>query len=415
MGPLHGIRVIEMAVAVQGPGAGGYLAEMGADVIKVEPPWGDGNRFHRGVANNLPSGTLGTQFIGVSSGKRSVAIDVHSPLGKGLAYRLIDGADVFLSNYREGALERMGMGYETLAARNSKLVYGIANGYGHKGPAANKRMTDQFAQSRSGIASVTGEPGRPPIIPGAIIGDTAGAIQLAMGIVLALFARQGLGAGQKVSVSSYGALIWMQGWEINHTSLTGHLLTKDGPHHPNVPGPVGIYETADGEAYCVSFPTQAVWQAFCEYGGIAEVLGDERWDSVEKRSGLRNAAEAESAALLRPHVARGFKSRPAAEWDAFFAANPDIVEQRVLDYRGVLDDPQAIENGYIVEKDIPHAGRYKVVGIPVQLSRTPGAPQPLFAELGEHTEVVMAELGYSDGEIAALAEETRNALANRYL
>src|SRR4051794_12138450 len=137
MEPLDGVRIIEMAVAVQGPGAAGYLADMGADVIKIEPPWGDANRFHRGVDNDLPTGTPGTQFIGVSHGKRSVALDVHAELGKRAVYRLIETADVFLSNYREGALERMGMGYAALSARNERLIYALANGFGHNGPDAN--------------------------------------------------------------------------------------------------------------------------------------------------------------------------------------------------------------------------------------------------------------------------------------
>src|SRR5215211_381567 len=190
MGPLEGIRVVEMAVAVQGPAAAGFMADMGADVIKVEPPWGDGNRFHRGAGNELPAAALGTQFIGVSGGKRSIALDIHTDLGKRVAYRLIDTADVFVSNLREGALDRMGMGYATLSARNERLVYAIANGFGHEGPDADKRMTDQFAQSRSGIVGVTGEAGSRAIIPGAIIGDTAGAMQLAMGVLLALLARE---------------------------------------------------------------------------------------------------------------------------------------------------------------------------------------------------------------------------------
>jgi crotonobetainyl-CoA:carnitine CoA-transferase CaiB-like acyl-CoA transferase len=146
-----------------------------------------------------------------------------------------------------------------------------------------------------------------------------------------------------------------------------------------------------------------------------EVLDDARWDTAQKRSGLGGKEFAANAALLRPLVANAFRRHTTAEWQLFFDANPEIVAQRVFDYGDVLADPQAIENGYIVEKDIPYAGRRRVVGIPVQLSKTPGLPQPLFCELGQHTEEVMQEMGYDEAAIAALLDETRDALADRYL
>ncbi len=402
MQALEGIRVVELAVAVQGPAAGGFLAEMGADVIKVERPSGDGNRWHRGVGNTLPKEVIGTQFIGVSSGKRSVALDIHTPLGRDVVYRLIDGADIFVSNFREEALERMGVSYEALRERNERLIYAIANGFGHRGPARTDRMSDQFAQARSGIAGVTGAPGDGPLTPGAIIGDTGGAMALLLGILVALAARERHGIGQKVSTSAYGALIWMQAWEINHSSVTGHLLTSDGPFHPNSPGIAGIYETADGGAFCLGIRDDEAWRAFCEFGGIDEVLADPRWDTPEKRRPMSDPRHVASREL-RPHVARAMASHAADAWVEFFAAQGEaFTVQRVLDYGEVLDDPQALENGYIVEKEIPFAGRHRVVGNPVQLSATPAAPSPLFSDLGEHTAEVMRDLGFSADEIAVV-------------
>jgi formyl-CoA transferase len=274
-------------------------------------------------------------------------------------------------------------------------------------------MSDPFALSRSGIASVTGEPGSPALLPGAIIGDTAGAIQLAMGVVLALFARERTGAGQKVSTSAYGALLWMQAWEINHVSLTGFVPKKDGSHHWNNPGLNGIYESLDGREYCLQVSPDPGWADFCNYGGIAEVLADERWDTVAKRSGLGGAEDHQRVRPLRGHVARAFKSRSSDDWEAFFARHPELIAQKVLTYPEVLEDPQAIENGYIVEKEIPHVGRRKVVGSPIQFSVTPAVPQPLFAEMGEHTREILTELGYSSAEISALEVETAAGLARR--
>ena len=403
MEPLEGVRVVEFAVAVQGPLAGGFLADMGADVIKVEPPGGDGNRRYWG--HNWPHGekTPGSQFLSVSYGKRSIAVDIHTDVGRELVYRLIDGADIFFSNFREDSLERIGMGYEALSARNERLIYAIANGFGHRGPDREKRMTDQYAQSRSGIARVTGEPDSATVIPGTIIADTGGAMGLALAIMTALAARELHGIGQKVRTSSYGMMVWMQAWEINHSSVSGTLLQRDGPHNPNVPGIVGIYDTADGGAFCVGTNTNEAWQDFCEFGGIPEIAADARWDVQEKRSPMSQTQHSELARELRPHVARAMRNRTTAEWEQFFDERRDeIMYQRVFDYEDVLNDPQALENEYIVEKDVPHVGRRKMVGNPLQFAKTPASAKPWFAELGEHTAEVMRELGFSDEEIATV-------------
>ena len=148
--PLSGIRVVEMAIAVQGPAAAVYLSDMGADVIKIERPGGDASRFHRGVHNPLPVGTPGPQFVAANRGKRSVTLDVKSEKGRGAILRLLDRADVFVSNFREAALERMGFGYDVLAQRNPRLIYGVASGFGPVGPDAGKAMVDGAGQARGG-------------------------------------------------------------------------------------------------------------------------------------------------------------------------------------------------------------------------------------------------------------------------
>jgi len=407
MQPLEGVRVVEVATAVQGPAVGGFLADMGADVIKIEPPRGDANRWYRGHQNTLPDEVLGTQFIGVGSGKRSISLDIHTDLGKEVVYRLVDRADIFFSNYREEALGRMGLSYETLAKRNKQLIYGVANGFGHKGPDRTKPMSDQYAQARSGIAGVTGAPESETIIPGAIIGDTAGALSLTLGIMVAFAARERHGFGQKVSTSAYGALLWMQSWEVNHTSLTGNLPQKLGPFHPISTGVTGIYETSDGGAFCIGFGTHEAWLTFCEIGGIREITTDPRWDSQEKIGAMTFSPNRESENELRSHVAQAMRTMTTEEWSTFFEELGESARcQQVLNYQEILDDPQALENGYIVEKEIPHAGRHKVVGNPLQFSQTPAVPSTLFSELGEHTQEIMQALGFSPDEIASLEQDT---------
>ena len=401
MQALEGIRVVELTIAVQGPAAGGLLSDMGADVIKVEPPSGDPNRWYRGANNDLAWESVGTQFIGASHGKRSVCVDIHTELGLQLVDRLIDTADVFLSNFRQPALERMGMGYERLSARNPGLVYAVANGFGPDGPAREHRMSDQFSQARSGISGVTGTPGDPPLIPGTIIADTGGAMALAMGVLTALVARQRDGLGQKVETSSYGAMIWMQAWEINHTSATGHLPSRDGGFHPVVSAMTGLYETADGRAFCLGVRDDDTWREFCEFGGNPGLADDPRWNYREGRDPYRDQVTMDTAKHVRPMVAEMMKRRTSAEWQDFFDVHPDgITAQPVQNYQEVLQDEQALVNGYIVEKDIPHVGRRRVAGIPVRMSRTPGEPKNMFSELGEHTAELMRELGYDEATIA---------------
>lgn len=408
MEPLEGLRVVEFAIAIQGPLAGGFLADMGADVIKAEPPGGDPNRWHTGV--NWPHGpeTPGAQFLSVSHGKRSIALDIHTEIGREVLYRLVDEADIFLSNFREDSLNRLGFGYDELSARNERLIYAIANGFGHEGPDRDKRMTDQYAQSRSGIARVNGAAGDAPHIPGAVIGDTGGAMGLALGIMTALAARELHGVGQRVRSSSYGVMVWMQGWELNHSSVTDTLLGQGGAYHPNTPGIVGIYETADGGAFCVGVTGDEAWREFCTFGGIPELADDPRWDSFEKRSPIQDFQWTERANELRPHFAQAMRSRTTAEWEAFFdARREDIMYQRVFDYEDVMADPQALENGYVVEKDVPGVGRRKMAGQPLQFSRTPASAKPWFSQLGEHTAEIMTELGYHAEQIAEV-EAQRN-------
>ena len=408
MEPLEGIRVVEFAIAIQGPLAGGFLADMGADVIKVEPPGGDPNRWHTGVNWRHGPETPGAQFLSVSHGKRSIALDIHTEIGRDVLYRLVEQADIFLSNFREDSLNRLGFGYHELAARNERLIYAVANGFGHEGPDRDKRMTDQYAQARSGIAAVNGWPDHSMHIPGAVIGDTGGAMGLVLGITTALAARELHGVGQRVRSSSYGVLVWMQGWELNHSSITGQLLERNGAWHPNTPGVVGIYETADGGAFCVGVTGDDAWREFCEFGGIPEIGADPRWDSSEKRAPIQQFQWAESAKELRPHFARAMKSRTTAAWEAFFdARREEIMYQRVFSYEDVMADPQALENGYVVEKDVPGVGRLPMAGQPLQFSETPASAKPWFSQLGQHTAEIMSELGYAAEQIAEV-EAQRN-------
>jgi crotonobetainyl-CoA:carnitine CoA-transferase CaiB-like acyl-CoA transferase len=413
--PLSGFTVLEVTTALQGPSAGLYLADMGASVIKVEPPEGDASRFHRGVGNRLAAGALGAQFVAANRGKRSVTLDIHHEPSREAVLKLADRADVFLSNYLGSALERMGLGYKALRERNPGLVYAVANGFGPKGTLAAKRMVDGAAQARGGIASVTGAADGGPTFPGAAIADTAGGMQLALGIVTGLLARERYGIGQRVDVSSYGAQLWLQMWEITQSSLTGHMLSRQGPHHPNIPGTYGIYETKDGRGIFLAFPrTEDSWQAFCTFAGRPEVGTDERWNTLQKRMGL-SGDEDGSAGQIRPILRSMFATKTMNEWTDFLSNQPFIIWDAIADYADILADAQALENGYIVERDVPTIGTRKVVGNLVHLSETPGSAKQTWPEWGQHTEEVLLELGYEWSEISAMVEHAHDVVRQKFI
>ena len=314
--PLSGIKVLEMTTALQGPAAGLYLRDMGAEVIKVEPPLGDAGRHHRGINNSTPEGALSPAFIAVNRGKQSICLDVYSSTGREVIARLLKEADVFLSNYRESFLSSIGLDYDTVAADHPQLVYAHVSGFGPEGSDNGKPMLDGAAQARGGLMSLSGQPNETPMPPGAAIADLSGAMQLALGAMTGLFARAQHGIGQKVSTSALGAQLWLQMWELQQCIVTGKPLRANGSHLPNIESPYGVYDTKDGGAFMLAVAMdEESWDALCVFAEMFELVGDSNWDTPGKRlgsSGLGPAAD-EIRTILR----RGFASKTTLEWTEF--------------------------------------------------------------------------------------------------
>jgi len=403
-GPFQGLRVVEMTTAIQGPAAGVYLSDMGCAVTKIEPPLGELNRYLRGPDFEHPMHVAGAQYGSMNRGKRSVCLDVHTPLGGSVVNKLLDEADVFLTNFRRSALERMGFGYEVLRERNPRLIYAAVNGFGPRGPDADKAMLDGAAQARGGLTNLSGPADGPPMPAGAAIADSTGAMQLVLGIVTALYDRERTGRGQKVETSALGAQLWLQMWEILHSSMTGVPLQRSGPHLPTLLGPWGVYATADGGAFFFGVAMdEASWDALWIFAERPEIAIDPRWNTPAKRLGSTGSRD--GVEEIRSALRDAFAAKTTAEWEAFLATQPEIIFERVQGYDEVLRDEQILANDYLTTLDLPHVGPTQYVGNLVHLSETPGAVQGPPPGLGEHTGEVMRSLGFDDDAIRDVEEQ----------
>ena len=409
--PLEGFTVIEMTVAVQGPAAALYLRDMGAEVIKVEPPMGDASRYGRGRQNETPEGTIGPQYVAVNRGKRSVCLDVATEAGLQALHLLLAGADVFLTNYREPALLKMGLSYDELHGRYPDLIYVSVNGFGPAGPDRDKAMLDGVAATRGGLVNHTGYADREPSLAGAIIVDTSGAMQLALGVVTALLARQRYQISQRVQTSALGATLWLQQWELTHVSMTGATLTRDGNHHPNIKGPYGIYRTKDGGAIMIA-QTMAfeAWDAFCIFSEAFDLAIDPRFQTPGQRLGA--GLTEEDSKQVRDRLTEIFSDKTTQQWEDFLYTQPEIIWERARDWSEVLADEQCVVNQYVTEVEIPGLGKRKTVGNLVSLSETPGSVKGDPPVLGEANSEVLGRLGLSPDECASIEQHASTVRAD---
>ncbi len=395
-GPLAGVKVIELAQIMAGPTCGALLADMGADVIKVERiPGGDDTRRYAEPQVNGESAA----FMMMNRNKRGIAVDLKAEGGRRVLERLAAGADVLVENYRRGALDRLGLGFAALHARNPALVYCSISGYGRTGPAADKGGFDLVAQGASGLMSITGEPGGPPVKVGSPVTDLNAGMLAAFGIVSAYVHRLKSGEGQFVDTSLFEAGIHQTAWQSAIFFATGVSPGPGGSAHV-LAAPYQAFPTADGWIN-IGGANQANWERIARLVDASELIGDVRFIDNSARMAHRH----ELATLLADRLRHRTTAAWLAELDA--AGIPAGPIQSIAE---MACDPQTLAREMVVELDHPVAGRTRALGVPVKLGTTPGRvrrPAPTF---GQHTREVLREHGFGDEEIDVLAAEKAIAL-----
>ncbi|MCO5122966.1 MAG: CoA transferase [Rhizobacter sp.] len=388
-GPLQGLRVIELAQIMAGPSCGALLADLGAEVIKVEKiPGGDDTRRYAEPSVNGESAA----FMMMNRNKRGIAVDLKTESGQQVLRRLASGADVLIENYRRGALDRLGLGVAALRALNPALIYCSISGYGRTGPAADKGGFDLIAQGASGLMSITGVPGGEPVKVGSPVTDMNAGILGALGIVSAYVHRLKTGEGQHVDTSLFEAGIHQTAWQAAIFFATGVSPGPGGSAHV-LAAPYQAFPTADGWIN-IGGANQSNWERVARLVGAPELIADPRFID----NSARMAHRAELSRLLGEHL----RQRPTRDW--LLALDAAGVPAGPIQSIGEMSsDPQTLAREMVVELDHPVAGRTRALGVPLKFSATPAGvrrPAPTF---GQHTRDVLREIGYADAEIESLA------------
>ncbi len=390
-GPLAGMVTLDLTQILAGPMCTMVLADMGADVIKVEKPNGgdDNRRMGPPFIKDWSAG-----FLAVNRNKRSLALDLRSDAGRRVFLRLVEYADVVVENFRPGVMQRLGLAYEQLAAIKPSLVYCAISGFGSTGPARNRGGFDLVAQGVSGLMSITGHPDSPPAKVGVPITDLTAGLFAANGIMAAYIHALKNGEGQMVDTSLLEAGVAYTVWESSVYFAEGEIPGPLGSAH-RVSAPYQALRTRDGHLN-LGAATQPTWEQLCRAIGREDLLEDDRfrapWD--------RKAREEELAALLE----ETFSTDSTAHWLQLLDA-AGVVAGPINNMEQVYRDPQVLAREMLVNTEDPVLGTVHNIGIPVKLSATPGGIRRRAPALGEHSAEVLLERGFTQEEVDALMGE----------
>ncbi|OZI71867.1 CaiB/BaiF CoA transferase family protein [Bordetella genomosp. 12] len=389
--PLAGVKVLELAQIMAGPTCGMMLADLGADVIKVEKlPHGDDSRLYTGAGGQA----LPAPFVMLNRNKRGMAVNLKLPAGRDVLQRMVQGSDVFLENYRKGTMDKLGLGWEALSAINPALVYCSISGYGRTGPYADKGGFDLIAQAYAGLMSVTGEKDGPPLKPGNSVADINAGVMAVVGVLSALLHRARSGRGQFVETSLIEVSLQQMYWFASMFFQTGKVPGASGSAHP-LTAPYQAFRTRDSWLV-LGGANQANWER------IADLLGHPEWKSDPRfvTNADRKANEAELAAAISLELANDDTANWVARFDgAGIPAGP------VHNIEQALNHPQTQARDMVIKVEHPIAGTGHSLALPVKLSATPARvthPAPL---LGENTREILREYAFRDDEIDDLVRQ----------
>jgi crotonobetainyl-CoA:carnitine CoA-transferase CaiB-like acyl-CoA transferase len=403
-GPLDGIRVVDCSTVLAGPYCTMLLADLGADVVKVEPPEGDATRGWGPpwVGDEAAGTRTAAYFLAVNRNKRSLRLDLRAPGGREVLERLLARGDVLVENFRAGGFERLGFSEAALAALNPNLVHLAIGGYGIGGPDAAKPGYDFIIQATGGLMSITGEPaedGGRPIKVGVAISDVVTGLYGAIGLLAALLARgrmSGPGrstAGQRIDATLLGSTLAILVNQAQNAFVTGAAPRRLGNAHPNIV-PYETFATADGDI-AVAVGSELQWPRFCTAIGLPELATDPRFAT--------NGDRVVDRGVLRPILAERLAARPTAHWLAALAS-AEVPCGPILDVLEAFASPEATALGMAAEVEHPALGVLRQAGIPIVLAATPATIRTAPPLLGEHGDDVLAELGYAADEIGTLRE-----------
>ncbi|KJK23403.1 CoA-transferase [Burkholderiaceae bacterium 16] len=387
-GALAGMRVLELAQIMAGPTCGMMLADLGADVVKIEKV--DGGDDARGYRDPQING-VSAPFLMLNRNKRAIALDLKKPEGREVFLRMVREADVLIENFRKGTLEKLELGYDVLSEINPGLVYCAISGYGRSGPAADKGGFDLIAQGFTGLMSITGEEGGPPLRTGNSIADINAGILAAFGILAAYQHKQKTGRGQIVETSLIEAGLQQLYWHAAIHFATGESPGPSGSAHILI-APYQAFPTQDGHII-IGGANEKNWERIAQVLGRPEWLEDPRYRLNSDRMGNRDT--------LLPAIAGILKTQSSAHWLAAFD-KAGVPAGPVHSVGEALSHPQTLARGMVVEQQHPEAGPVKTIGLPVKLSETPAQYLRPSPRLGEDTRALLAECGYGERDIDAM-------------